>query len=400
MTAQEVWAVEPVLRRVIAARVSDDAAVDDLVQDALEHLLKARGRLAQELMVPYGVVTARNLAASHGRKLRRSDALKPRLVDLVQPESPDEVVLRSEERAAITAALARLPEEERQSLVDHELGGTPVAVLTKDGRSVGATRVRLARSRAKLRVEYLLALRDIQLPSADCRSTLLALAGGDQARQRSAATGRHLFRCETCASLSEPLVERRRGLAVLVPVVMLRRLLHITRSHPVISAAAAAATAGSVAVAVVLAAGGAPPPAVASTPTPAATVSAPPAPTPTTPPSPLTVDGRALPGGGVSFAYLVGQQAVARRALVVAVVAHNGFWISSGGANRVWVELVGPLRPLRVMVGEHVSFVAVVVSQPPGYAAAAGVDETEGAATLTAEGAHIAVPTTAIVVGA
>jgi hypothetical protein len=40
VAAREVWAVEPVLRRVIAAWVSDGAAVDDLVHDALEHLLK------------------------------------------------------------------------------------------------------------------------------------------------------------------------------------------------------------------------------------------------------------------------------------------------------------------------------------------------------------------------
>ena len=180
VTAEEVWLVEPVLRRVIAAGVSEGAAVDDLVQDALEHLLKARGRLAQEMMVPYGVVTARNLASSYGRRAVRTDALRPRLVDFSDPERPDEAVLRSEERAAMTAALARLPEEERLPLVAHELEGTPVAALTKDGSSAGATRVRLARSRAKLRVEYLLALRGVELPTADCRPTLLALAGGDR----------------------------------------------------------------------------------------------------------------------------------------------------------------------------------------------------------------------------
>ena len=136
--AEEVWLVEPVLRRVIAARVSEGAAVDDLVQDALEHLLKARGRLAQEMMVPYGVVTARNLAASYGRRAVRTDTLRPRLVDFSDPERPDEAVLRSEERAAMTAALARLPEEERLPLVAHELEGTPVAALTKDGSSAGA----------------------------------------------------------------------------------------------------------------------------------------------------------------------------------------------------------------------------------------------------------------------
>jgi DNA-directed RNA polymerase specialized sigma24 family protein len=44
VAVEEVWAAEPVLRRVIAARVVDRSAVDDLVQDALEHLVRARGR--------------------------------------------------------------------------------------------------------------------------------------------------------------------------------------------------------------------------------------------------------------------------------------------------------------------------------------------------------------------
>ena len=88
-----MWAVEPVLRRVIAARVADRSAVDDLVQDALERLLKARARLDQEMMVPYGVVRAGNLAASYGRAAARRSALAARIVDVSGPDGPDEVVL-------------------------------------------------------------------------------------------------------------------------------------------------------------------------------------------------------------------------------------------------------------------------------------------------------------------
>ena len=99
-----MWAVEPVLRRVIAARVADRSAVDDLVQDALERLLKARGRLDQEMMVPYGVVRAGNLAASYGRAAARRFALAARIVEVSGPDGPDEVVLREEERAAVAVA--------------------------------------------------------------------------------------------------------------------------------------------------------------------------------------------------------------------------------------------------------------------------------------------------------
>ncbi len=52
------------------------------------------------------------------------------------------------------------------------------------------------------------------------------------------------------------------------------------------------------------------------------------------------------------------------------------------------------------MVGAHVSFVAPLVAQPAGYAASVGVNRARGGALLGAEGAHLAVPTTAIVITA
>ena len=295
-TAEQVWAVEPVLRRVIAARVGDRAAVDDLVQDALEHLLRARGRLAQEMMVPYGVVTARNVAASYARTAARRSASSARMVDLSGPESPDEVVLRAEEQAAMALALARLPEEERARLVAHEVEAVPVSALTPAGSAEGTTRVRLARSRAKLRVEYLLALRGVELPTSRCRPTLLALAGGERERQRSVAAARHLLECSTCASLSEALVERCRGLAVLIPLVAFQRLGHVIKSHPATSGVAAASTAGAVAVGMAVAASGSPPAAIpASAPPRVAITATTAAPARPQPAETLTVDGHGLP---------------------------------------------------------------------------------------------------------
>ena len=299
----------------------------------------------------------------------------------------------------MAAAMARLPEPERLWLVAHEVDEKPVAALTPAGGSEGTTRVRLARSRAKLRVEYLLALRRVELPTPQCHSTLLALAGGDRQRQRSVATGRHLLRCSTCASLSEPLVERRRGLGHFHPAGDDPPVRAGGQSHPVTSGVAAAGAAGAVAVGVAVATAGSPPAVIAqpSAPTAPVTVRAAPSTTPPSVPE-LSVAGHGLPGGGVSLSSLVGQQIVARRAAVVAVVTHNGFWVGSAPAVRVWVELVGPLRSFQVTVGEHVSFQAPLVAQPPSYAAGIGVDPAEGEALLDAERAHLAVSTTAIVI--
>ncbi len=69
---------------------------------------------------------------------------------------------------------------------------------------------------------------------------------------------------------------------------------------------------------------------------------------------------------------------------MVAVVTHNGFWVGSAPAIRVWVELVGPLRSFQVTAGEYVSFQAPVVAQPPTYAASAGVGTANGEALLAA----------------
>ncbi len=414
VTAEQVWETEPVLRRVVAARVRDPAAVDDLVQDALEHLLAARGRLGQGMMIPYGVVTARNLTVSHDRRAARARDLRPLFVDVDAPVQPDEAVLRDEERAAMTAALARLPEAERGPLLAHEVDGTPVTDLVDDAVSVGTMRARLARSRAKLRVEYVLSLRNIELPTAQCRPTLLVLAGDDRGRHRSEARIRHLLSCEVCASLSEPLIERRRGMVALLPLVGWRWIIGAGRRHPVSAAATSAATVAAVAGGAVLMTSGSPPsvPPTASVAVRAAARSSSPPSLSSTVPAPavvtvpagsLTVDGRPLLAGprlgdNVSLAALVGHTVVVRAATVQSVVTHDGFWVGPSARRRVWVQLVGPLRPLQVTVGAHVSFVAPLVSQDATYAPVAGVDAAHRAAQLTAQGAHLAVATTDLIV--
>ncbi|PZS40081.1 MAG: hypothetical protein DLM62_04780, partial [Pseudonocardiales bacterium] len=70
-SVQEVIAVEPVIRRVVAARAANPSDIDDLVQDCLERLLAAHGRLAPDAVLPYAIVTARNLVSSHATTAAR-----------------------------------------------------------------------------------------------------------------------------------------------------------------------------------------------------------------------------------------------------------------------------------------------------------------------------------------
>lgn len=74
--------------------------------------------------------------------------------------------------------------------------------------SAGAVASQLNRSRARLRVEYLLTRQRAEPPSDRCRPVLFALSVGDRRRQRELDAARHLLECRFCATLSQPLTQR------------------------------------------------------------------------------------------------------------------------------------------------------------------------------------------------
>jgi RNA polymerase sigma factor (sigma-70 family) len=203
--------VTALIRRVIAARVHDRQLVDDLVQEALTRVMSARQRLEPTALAPYAAVTARNLVASLAATESRNRRHAHRLIDLRKPELPEEELLRREELRAVTTALANLPAPEREALVAHEVEGKRTSWLAASRQSTpGAVATQLSRARARLRVEYLLALEQSEPPTPRCRPVLLALSSGDRRRQRELDAGRHLLDCRFCANLSNQLLDRRR----------------------------------------------------------------------------------------------------------------------------------------------------------------------------------------------
>ena len=199
----------PMLRRVVAARVSDPAAAEDLVQETLVRVLAAVDRVDPQMLEPYAIVTARNVIASMWQDKDRHRRHQHRVVDLRPPASPDEGLLAREEQAAVASALARLGDAERQALIAHEVAGKDTRSLAAElGSSPGAVAAALNRTRARLRVEYLLALEQVEPPTDRCRPVLLAISGGDRRRQREVGAARHLLECELCARLSQPLMDR------------------------------------------------------------------------------------------------------------------------------------------------------------------------------------------------
>lgn len=205
----DVASLIPMLRRIVVARVSDPAAAEDLVQETLVRVLAASGRVEPGMLEPYAIVTARNVIATMWAEKDRNRRNQHRVVDLRPAPMPDENLLAQEEQAAVAAALRRLSQRERETLVAHEVAGQDTKSLAAElGSSPGAVAAQLNRTRARLRVEYLLAMEQTEPPTDRCRPVLLAISAGDRRRQREVGAAGHLLECKLCARLSQPLVER------------------------------------------------------------------------------------------------------------------------------------------------------------------------------------------------
>ena len=399
---QVVQITEPV-RRYVRAHTPQPADADDVVQETLTRVLEHGRGLAPDSALAYALVTARHVLADRARESDRHRRHAHRVIDLRQPQRPDEAVTDQEERRALRDALADVPADQRGLLVAHILNDTPITALAlEEGKSEGALAAQLARVRARLRLDYVLALRGTRLPTARCRPILLALSAGDTRRQEALRAGQHLLTCSTCSELAEPLLARRRALAAVLPWIGAGPLVGLIRrlwSHRPVQIATAATTAVAVAGTAVLVWG----------PTPAATKSAAQSPpttssSATTSPSPSAAarrsgelvradDDRPVRARSGDLRSLAGQTVVGRSMRVVSVPADEGFWVSNTGDDRVWIQLRTTNGESRVDVdaGDKVSFTGLVRTHDNRFAGRVGVRPKEGAALLGREGAHVAV---------
>ncbi|HEU4546034.1 MAG TPA: sigma-70 family RNA polymerase sigma factor [Microlunatus sp.] len=206
-TAME--ALIPIVARVVRARVTDANLAEDLVQETLVRVLARANRVAPGMLEPYAIVTARNVVASQWTERDRQRRNQHRALEVPWVESPDEQVLKDVDAQAISEALTRLSEHERATLLAHEVSGRDTKSLGSDlGMTPGAVAAQLNRSRARLRVEYLLAVHGVDPPTDRCRPVLLALSSADRRRQSEVGAARHLLECDCCSMLSGPLMER------------------------------------------------------------------------------------------------------------------------------------------------------------------------------------------------
>ncbi len=396
-TDDDIVAVLEPLRRFVRAHSASSQDVEDVVQETVARVIEAGDRLSLDTTLGYSIVVARHVMADQAARAGMERRRAHRLVDLRRPASPEDVVVLDEDRAAVVSALTELPFEERELLLAHVLDDEPIAdIASSSGATQGSVTARLLRMRARLRLDYVLAVRNVELPTKRCRSVLLAVSASDTRRQTQLRAGHHLLTCSVCSAVSQPLLRRRSVLAAVLPWLglgsglgMLRRLAH---NRPV--QATAAVTAASLGAAGLVVAMHRPAHSTPAATTNRATVStaAPPA-----KPSGTLVrasDGTPLLPVPNDLTAMAGDTVTGRDLPVSAVPADEGFWVGDGTSGRIWVQLTRERgeSPFTVKAGDRVSFTGKVAGNESGFAHRVGVTPQEGSRTLTRQGAHLTVP--------
>jgi len=133
----------------------DREAAEDLLQDTFIRLIReARaGRMPDEVR-PWLYRVAANAAISRGRRSAVWHRLLPRVVDRSEPVRPDGEALRVERESDLHAALAELAPDGRAALLLAAQGFGGREIAASIGRTEGATRTLMSRSRVRLRRRF------------------------------------------------------------------------------------------------------------------------------------------------------------------------------------------------------------------------------------------------------
>lgn len=445
---EQLVALQAPLRRFVASRVRDSHLVDDIVQETMLRMLQVAARLEAGALSAYAFTVARNLIVAGARSEATARRNLPRLVDRHEPVRPDAAATDAEARRALGAALAKVTPSVRAQLLSRDLDRRPLhEVADESDLTSGVLASQLHRTRARLRVDYLLALRQVALPTKVCEKVLVAISAADRRRQADLEAGRHLDSCPVCSELSLPLVSRDHALAGWAPIPLIAlgslhgHLARLTSTHPTASAAAAGTgvviAAAAVAAGVVLGSpsAGPTPPVGDARPSQVGSATATAGPTPQDPlagaekapapsgqPAPavpdasvptqdpgsrdeatMAVPGLSSPGGPVvaeaaQLKPLVGRAVRAHDVVVLAVPADEGFWVGRDQA-RMWVHLATRGESaVQIRAGQRLSFSAVVTANTTAFLAQSGPPVGEGQETLRRVAFHLEVAPNAITV--
>lgn len=385
----DIAAVAAAVRQFLVGRVRDQSIVDDLTQETVARVLEVGHRLDRSAWVPYAVTVAKRLIVAQGRSADIAQRHIHRLSPDPSEPPPDDLVLRRDDEEALRAALRALPDDDRALLLAHVVDGTDTGTLAeRTGGTAGGVAAKLARTRARARVDYVVASNRATLPTTRCRPVLLSLSAADRRRQKANRAADHLLECAVCADLGPQLLARRRSLGLLIPIPIVARLLGAGRaffnSHVLASVGGAVGVAAVTTVAVIAATGPVHRPVPAQTsPRPRPTVGSAPTVADLDVRTLLTIAPRRWPP-------LAGRRVVARSIPILSVPADEGFWIGFSATRRIWVQLaVRGESSIHVVAGHRASFRGALVVHGPNFAAQVGLAVAEGADQLTNMKAHV-----------
>jgi len=131
----------------VYAMIGDRDEAQECVQEAFVRAWSRREPLSRsEHPEAWVRTTAYRLAVSRWRRVRLSRRPADRAVS-----GPTQTEAADESRVALVAALARLPEKQRQALVLHHLCDLPVEAVAREvGAPEGTVKARLSRGRTAL----------------------------------------------------------------------------------------------------------------------------------------------------------------------------------------------------------------------------------------------------------
>jgi serine/threonine-protein kinase RsbT len=92
------------------------------------------------MLAPYAIATARNVVASIWKAQEVERRNQHRVLDLASAEPHDDTMVRGEERQAVSAALGRLSERGRTTLLAPEVSGQDTRSLARGGSAGPARR--------------------------------------------------------------------------------------------------------------------------------------------------------------------------------------------------------------------------------------------------------------------
>jgi RNA polymerase sigma-70 factor, ECF subfamily len=131
----------------------DREAAEDLLQEVFIRLIReARAGRLPDAVRPWLYRVATNAAISRARHGAVWTRLMPRLVDRREPQGPESAALRAEQESELHTALAELAADGRAALLLAAQGFDGREIAASIGRTEGATRTLLCRSRVRLRL--------------------------------------------------------------------------------------------------------------------------------------------------------------------------------------------------------------------------------------------------------